>query len=507
MEKWIECIPNFSEGRRREIIENIVEQIRAVANTHVLGYEMDPDHNRAVVTFVSSPQSVCEAAFKSIAKASQLIDIQGHTGEHPRMGATDVCPLVPLQNVDMEECVHLAQQLGKRVGEELHIPVFLYEYAATIPERRNLANIRRGEFEKIREYIGKDLLHTPDFGPKEMHPTAGSIAIGARFFLIAYNVNLATDDIAVAKKIAKAIREKDGGLPGIKALGFSLTQRQMTQVSMNITDYRKTSPKTALDEIVRHATQEKAEVVASELVGFIPIAAVEQNIRETLRINDFTPDKILEYRLLQTMHDPLELTKPFLEAVASVSPTPGGGSCCAFAGTLATALARKVAQITSRNKKYQAISPSILSELQECQSNLHHLVQEDSEAYASFIVAKKMPQDTEEATEARRKAIDRGIMRSILIPVDTMTQGEKLLARLLELTEKGNPNLISDIGTACHMASAAVEGAALNVRINLKSIEDDEFKRGVVREIDDILYRTHCLRDKVLERVNAVMAQ
>ena len=294
----VECVPNFSEGRRPEVIDAIVAAARAAAPVKVLDREMDANHNRAVLTFAGTIAAVEKAAFACVAAARERIDLNGHQGEHPRMGATDVLPFVPVRGASMEACVALARRVGRRIGEELAIPVFFYEEAATRPERRNLADVRAGQFEGLRELIGKDPARAPDFGPPRIHPTAGAIAVGARFFLVAYNVNLKSADVKLAKSIAKQIREKDGGLKCVKALGFELADRKLAQVSMNLTNYTVTSIERAYVEIERLATAAGVEILESELVGLAPRAALPDGLAQRVKLAGFDPAKQVLEELL-----------------------------------------------------------------------------------------------------------------------------------------------------------------------------------------------------------------
>jgi glutamate formiminotransferase len=295
----VECVPNFSEGRRTEVVEEILDSIRSVAGVKLIDQSLDASHNRAVVTFVGTPRAVSEAAFRAIAKAKERIDLRTHTGEHPRMGATDVVPFVPLEGSSMQECVALAHALGERVGRELEIPVYFYEAAALRPERRNLADVRRGQFEGLRDLIGKDPAREPDAGPKHaIHPTAGATVIGARKFLIAFNVNLETKDVQVAKDIARKIREKDGGLPGIKALGFFLDDLACAQVSLNVCDFERTGLLRVFREIEREAGARGVAIRESELVGLAPRAALPDGVAEAIRLRGFDPSKQIVEALL-----------------------------------------------------------------------------------------------------------------------------------------------------------------------------------------------------------------
>ena len=291
----IECVPNFSEGRDPEVLKAIVEAIEA-RQVHLLDHGLDPDHNRAVVTFAGESDEVLAAAFEAVRVASERIDLTRHEGVHPRMGATDVCPFIPLAGSDMQQCVVLAHRLGTRVAEELSIPVYFYGEAALLPERQALPNVRRGGFEGLRSAIASE--RPPDRGPSRLHPTAGAVAVGARPFLVAFNVNLATSDLAVARAVARAVRESNGGLPGIRALGLAIEEGRTAQVSMNVCDYRRTSLSAVFDEVRRLARERGVEVRESELIGLAPSAALDSSIASHVRLPDFDPKRhVLEERL------------------------------------------------------------------------------------------------------------------------------------------------------------------------------------------------------------------
>ncbi len=297
MTKIVECVPNFSEGERQEVIESIAKEIKGVEKVRLLAYESDKDHNRSVFTFIGEPEGVRKAAFSAISKASELIDMNKHEGEHPRIGATDVVPFIPISEVSMDDCVNLARALGKEVAEKLKIPIYLYEHAASKPERQNLANIRRGEYEGLKEAILKDPDRKPDFGPSELHPTAGATVIGARMPLIAYNVNLNCDDIDIAKSIAKAIRHSSGGLKYVKALGLEIKERGIVQVSMNLTNYQKTPVHRVFEMIKSEAARYGVEILGTEVIGLIPMEALVDTADFYLRIENFDKSQILENRL------------------------------------------------------------------------------------------------------------------------------------------------------------------------------------------------------------------
>jgi len=297
MDKVVECVPNFSEGRDKNVIEKIARAVRDVSGVKLLDVEGDAAHNRCVLTLVGAPGPIGDAAFAGVARAAELIDLTKHMGEHPRMGATDVVPFVPVHGVTMEDCVALARATGGRIGKELNIPVFLYEEAATRPERRNLANVRKGQFEALRDAIGRDPARTPDFGPEKIHPTAGATAVGAREFLIAFNVNLDSNDLPLAKAIANKIREAKGGLPKVKAMGFEIAEKGFVQISMNLTNYTVTPIRAAFDAIKTEAEKAGVEILNSELIGLAPRAALGPGDVEYMKIEPFNSKMIVENNL------------------------------------------------------------------------------------------------------------------------------------------------------------------------------------------------------------------
>ncbi len=297
MQKLVECVPNFSEGKDKEKINKIFEAAKSVKGAKVFELEWDESHNRSLFTIVGAPVDVFNSVYEAIKVATEVIDMESHTGEHPRIGATDVVPFIPVSGVSMEECVELANKLGKKVGEELKIPVYLYEAAATKPERENLADVRRGQYEELKEEIKTNKEKAPDFGPNEFHPTAGAAVIGARKFLVAYNVNLDTPDVEVAKRIALKIREKGGGLPGVKALGFKVDGK--AQVSMNLVDFEKTNFDEAFREIEEEAKNEGVEIESSEIYGMLPLSALVRAVKTTFKEKTFTKDQILETRIFE----------------------------------------------------------------------------------------------------------------------------------------------------------------------------------------------------------------
>jgi len=503
MTKWIECVPNFSEGRRKEVVDEIVSAILEVPGVRLLDMEMDPDHNRSVVTFVSPTERAVEAAFRGIKKAQELIDLNKHEGEHPRIGATDVGPFVPLPGTSMEDCIKLAEKLGKRVWEELRIPVYLYGEAARIPERQDLAYIRKGEFEGLREAIKEDPSRIPDFGERELHPTAGATAIGARKFLIAYNVNLNTEDIKIAKKIAKRVRAKGGGLAFVKALGFELKERKMTQVSMNLVDYEKTPIFAAYELVKMWAQRFGVSVVGSEIVGLVPEKALYDVADFYLRLEGFQPDQTIEARLREA--PPYET---YLLALSSKSPTPGGGSASAFSLAQGYALLSMVGELTLGKKKYEEvhekIRPHYIDSLNRLKKAIS-LIEKDAEAFNKVMEAFKMPKETEEEKQERKEAIEKATEEAIEVPFEVMEEAFEGLKSALFIAQYGNPNAVSDVGCAVSQFEAAFSGAKLNVLINISSLSDESRREYWEKKIDELegefSPRTREVMSKVHERL------
>jgi glutamate formiminotransferase/formiminotetrahydrofolate cyclodeaminase len=508
MSKIVECVPNFSEGRRPEVLEEIVAAMREVAGVFLLDREMDANHNRAVVTIAGPPAEVAEAAFRAIAKATERIDLRTHTGEHPRMGATDVVPFVPITETTMEECVALARALGERVGRELRVPVFLYEAAATRPDRENLADVRRGEFEGLAKEIGANPDRAPDFGPAAVHPTAGAVAIGARMPLIAYNVNLGTSDVSVAKKIAKAIRFAGGGLRYVKAMGFALADRGIVQVSMNLVNFRETPIHRAFTMVEREAERYGVPVVGSEVVGLVPEDAIVASADFFLRLENFQPGQILENRLRAATEARAVPDDAFLDRLASSAPTPGGGSVAALSGALGAALVSMVSRLTLGSKKYAEVHApikEILERSESMRSNLASLIDRDAEAFEAVLRAFKLPRGAEAEERSRAEAIERSLAGAIAVPLETMERAADLLALAQRAAEIGNARAISDAGVAAIMAEAAARSAALNVRINAASLADVAERRELLARTDRLLEtvrgQTAAVERTVLEKM------
>lgn len=486
MPRLVECVPNFSEGRRREVVDQILATIASVPGVTLLDAEMDPDHNRSVLTFAGEPEPVMEAAFRAVQKAAELIDLTRHSGQHPRMGATDVVPFVPVENVTLDDCAEMARKVGRRIGEEAGIPVFLYEAAASTPARTSLADVRRGEFEGLRELIGKDASRAPDFGPAKIHPTAGATAVGARRFLVAFNANLNTGDVRVAKAVAAAIREQSGGLRNVRALGFSIEGGRRAQVSMNLVDVEATPIHRVLALVRDEAARHGAAISGCEVVGLVPEAALVAAAEHGLQLEGFRRDQVLEQRLRTPPLTEAVPVATFFEQVAGPTPTPGGGTVAAFVGALATCLATMVANLTIGRKKYAASETAMAATKREAEAlraELLGLGRRDSEAFDAVLRARRLPQATPGEQAARAAAIAAADLQASLVPLETLRACTRVVALVTEAARLGNANAITDAGVAGLLAQAAGEGAGLNVEINLKSLPDGADKTVVAADL------------------------
>ncbi len=496
--KLVECVPNFSEGKRPDVINEITKAARNVNEITILDCESDPNHNRMVLTFVGPPEAVKTAALAASAKAIELIDLTKHTGEHPRMGAVDVVPFVPLREVTMEDCVALAIEFGREFAKRFAVPVFLYESAATLPERKNLADVRQGQFEGLRDLIGVDPGKKPDFGPEKIHPTAGATAVGARPILIAYNVNLASQDLSIAKTIAHKIRERDGGLPAVKALGFELKDRSLVQVSMNLTDYAKSSMHNVFDTISTLANESGVKVAESEIVGLVPQEAMTKASVHYLSLRNFSSNQIIENRISATevkSGSPklvaLSLSE-FADRVSSKSPTPGGGSVAAYAGALAASLVAMVCQLTIDRKKYEsswARAREILGQSLELKSALLELVDQDAAAYEQVSAAFRLPKGTEEEKASQQNKLVAALKIAAEVPKNTVQSSYRAFLLAEEIRKIGNKNAVSDAQTAVQLSKAAILGAFDNVKTNLDGLppEETDYSRKIFEDLEPIL--------------------
>ena len=477
MQTLVECVPNFSEGRDKSKVDAIVDAMK-VEGVYLLDREMDADHNRCVITLAGEREAIQEAAIRGVGKAAELIDLNKHRGAHPRLGAADVIPFIPIEGVSIEDCVTMAQQVGEQIWKRYQIPVYLYEAAATSPERQNLENIRRGQFEVIREEIATIPARKPDFGDPRLHPSAGACVVGARKFLIAYNIFLNTPDVDIAKKIAKAVRFSTGGLRFVKAAGFLV--RGQAQVSMNLTDFEQTPIHRVFELVRREAERYGAVPTSSEVVGLIPKKALEQAAEWFLHVEHFDSSLILENRLAAVMGGKMAIgglragVEPFIEQLAAPTATPGGGSAAAASAAMAAALATMVASM-SRGKKayaqYERELSDAISRLSPLREELKAAVDADAESYGSVMSAYKKAKESADADGI----VDSALKQATRVPLSVAERAREVLNLVEKLGPITNPNMKSDLTTATALARAALEGALANVEINLESLKDPEF--------------------------------
>jgi len=559
MKQLIECVPNFSEGNNMAIIKQITNEIESVEGVSLLDVDPGKATNRTVVTIVGTPNEVCEAAFLAVKKASELIDMRNHKGAHPRFGATDVCPLVPVAGITMEETVQYARKLAKRIGEELKIPIYCYENAALIEERKNLAVCRAGEYEGLKDKLSKPEWK-PDFGPAEFNAKAGATAVGARDFLVAYNVNLNTTSTRRANAIAYDVREKGrvkregnpvtgkpvldekgnkvwipGALKCVKAIGWFIDEYGIAQISMNLTNISVTPVHIAYDEVFKKALDRGIRVSGSELVGLIPLQAMidagkyflkKQNRsvgipeKEIIKIAvksmglddlyEFKPDeKIIEYKLAADQKKKqlvdMSLTE-FTDETASESPAPGGGSVSAYMGAMGVALGTMVANLSSHKRgwddRWEEFSNWAEKGMQY-QNELVRLVDEDTNAFNKIMDAFGLPKKTEKEKELRKQAIEEATKNAILIPFRVMEVSYKALELIKAMAEIGNPNSVSDAGVGALAIRSCVKGAFLNVKINSGDLEDIAFVQTVTKDALEIERKTEELEKEILKIVES----
>jgi len=533
--RLVECVPNFSEGRDKDKIQSIAREIEATAGVKLLDVDPGESTNRTVITFLGSPEAVQEAAFRAIRKAAEVIDMRQHKGAHSRIGATDVCPFVPVSGVTMDDCVKLAQGLGRRVAEELGIPVYLYEAAARRPERKNLATIRAGEYEGLAEKL-KDRAWAPDFGQPVFNPSSGATVIGAREFLIAYNFNLNTRDRRLANEIAldlresgRAKRDRKGNIvkdkqgttvkvPGkfkeVKAVGWYIEDYGRAQISVNFTNYKVTPVHVVFDEAVRRAEKLGLRVTGSELVGLIPKEALcmagryylekqgkspgvpdEELVRTaviSLGLNDVAPfdprKKIIEAQFEESEPALVGLTlRAFADELSMDSPAPGGGSVAALCGALSAGLAAMVANLTVGKKGYESVFDDlkhVAVAAQGLKDDFLRLVDEDARAFNRVMDAFRMSKATEAELRERDAAVEAASKGATLVPFEVLKKSVELLRLAKEVAKKGNKNSVSDAGVAGLAAQAAADGAYYNVRTNLPGIKDAAFKKATALEAE-----------------------
>jgi glutamate formiminotransferase/formiminotetrahydrofolate cyclodeaminase len=480
MSTLVECVPNFSEGRDKSKVDAIVEAMK-MPGVYLLDREMDADHNRCVITLVGEREPVQEAAIRGVGKAAEVIDLTKHQGAHPRMGAADVVPFIPIDGVTIEDCVAMARHVGEQIWKRFHIPVYLYEAAATAPERQNLENIRRGQFEGIRDEIATNPARRPDFGEPRVHPTAGATVVGARKFLIAYNVFLNTPDVEIAKKVAKAVRFSSGGMRFVKGAGFLV--RGLAQVSMNLTDFEQTPIHRVFEMVKREAARFGVMPISSEIVGLIPKKALEQAAEWFLQVENFESSLILENRLAAVMGGKLAVgglragVESFVEQLAAPTATPGGGSASAAAAAMAAALATMVASM-SRGKKaylqYESQLSAAIARLAPLREELKAAVDADAESYNSVMKAYKEAKAASDQSRADA-LIEAALKQATTVPLDVAKKAYEVGQIIQSLAPITNPNMKSDLTTAHALARAAITGALANVEINLASLKDHAF--------------------------------
>jgi glutamate formiminotransferase/formiminotetrahydrofolate cyclodeaminase len=549
MKQLIECVPNFSEGSDMSIIKQITNEIESVEGVRLLDVDPGKATNRTVVTFVGEPISVIEAAFRAIKKAAELIDMRKHTGEHPRMGATDVCPLIPVANISMEETAEWAKKLGERVGNELTIPVYLYEAAQKNPERKNLSIIRAGEYEGFSKKI---LLSewAPDFGKAIFNAKSGATVIGARDFLVAYNINLNTTSTRRANAIAFDVREsgrkiqnekgeeivQPGTLKSVKAIGWFIEEYGVAQISMNLTNVNITPIHIAFDEVCKKANERGVRVTGSELVGLIPLKSlldagryflekqqrsVGVSEKELIHIavkslgldelSEFIPEeKIIEYLLNEEKQDKLiNLSlQEFANETASESPAPGGGSIAAYMGSLGISLATMVANLSSHKRawddRWKEFS-AWAEKGQKIKDELLYLVDEDTRAFNKIMEAFSLPKSSEQEVKFRSEAIQNATKYATEVPLKTMILVSSSFPIIKAMAEIGNPNSISDAGVGALCARSAVIGAYMNVRINAAELKDEVFKKEILAKAEKIKNDTIKEEEAILKIVYAVI--
>lgn len=546
--KLIECVPNFSEGRDRVVIDAIAAEIAATPGAVLLDVDPGAATNRTVVTFIGGPDAVEEAAFRAIKKAAATIDMSRHRGEHPRLGATDVCPFVPVAGTAMEDCVAIAKRLGKRVGDELGIPVYLYESAATRPERKSLADIRKGEYEALPEKM-EDPAFAPDFGPARFNVRSGATVIGAREFLIAYNVNLNTRDKKLANAIAGAIREAgtsrrgaDGAttnIPGrfkeCRAVGWYIEEFGRAQVSINLTNYKVTPLHEVFDAACEEAAKRGLRVTGSEIVGLIPrealLAAGDHylakqgrtiGVPEKERVHTavvslglselaaFTPSlKVIEYRYAGGPSGLVAMTvRDFADELSSPSPAPGGGSVAALCGALSASLVAMVAALTWSKTGMEAARPAMRaagSDAQALKDWFLGAVDHDTDAFNAVLAARRLPKTTPGEVAKRAGAVECAGQGAAKVPLDVLEATIRTLELSLHVAKEGNPKSVSDAGVAGAVALAAAEGAALNVRINAPLLTDRSVADAYLARQTTALARARDLAENVRKAVDQVL--
>ena len=477
MSTLVECVPNFSEGRNKSVVDVIVESMK-MDGVYLLDREMDSDHNRCVITLVGEREAIQEAAIRGVGKAAEVIDLTKHTGAHPRLGAADVVPFIPIDGVTLEDCVAMARHAGSEIWKRFQVPVYLYEAAATSPERQNLEYIRRGQFEGIRSEIATNPARKPDFGDAALHPMAGAVVVGARKALIAYNIFLNTPDVQIAKQVAKAVRFSSGGLRFVKAAGFLV--RGLAQVSMNLTDFEQTPIHRVFELVKREAAHYGVGIVSSEIVGLIPKKALESAAEWFLQVENFNSSMILETRLASVMGGKMTVggiragVEPFIEQLAAPTAIPGGGSAAAASAAMAAGLATMVASLSRGKKAYQQHESELtdaITRLGVLREDLQSAINADAESYSAVMKAYKHAKEVQDGDIA----ITAALKQATLIPLAVSEKAAEVVAIAERLKSITSPNMKSDLITAVALAHAGIEGALANVEINLESLKDEGF--------------------------------
>ncbi|MGD1060689.1 MAG: glutamate formimidoyltransferase [Methanomassiliicoccales archaeon] len=501
----VECVPNFSEGRRRDVIDAIVEAMRKGGEAKLLDVRSDPDHNRFQVSMVGELEEVYSSTMAGVAKAIELIDMEKHKGEHPRIGAADVVPFVPVSGITLQECVSLAKKFAEEVATKFDIPVYLYEAAAIRPERRDLAYLRRGEYEGLKASITTDPDRAPDFGPRLMGK-AGATAVGAREFLIAFNAYLNTSDVRIAKMIAKTVRERDGGLPFVKAMGFET--KPNVQVSMNLTDFRKTPVHVVLERVEDEAAKSRTRVTETEIFGMVPEDALLDAAEEELLLKGkWSRDLIIERRIAALSIDERVLRKMrldmFLQELASASPAPGGGSASCLMGAMGAALGAMVCRLSIGKKGLEDLAPMFerkAAELDALRLQLTRAMDEDASAFDEVMAAFRLPKGTEEEKASRSAAIQAAYRKAAEVPLSTASRCRQVIEILVDVGPRSNPSARSDIAVGLRAARAGLDGATENVLVNLQSITDETFVDEVRIKLDKLRLSLDELMATVLPR-------
>jgi glutamate formiminotransferase/formiminotetrahydrofolate cyclodeaminase len=495
----VECVPNFSAGRDPETVARLVAVIESVAGALVLDTHSDADHNRTVITFVAAPDAAVEAAVRAAALAVELIDLRQHAGAHPRVGALDVLPFVPVRGVTLADCVQLAHTAGARIARELGVPVYFYEAAARRPDRVNLEDVRRKGFEQLRAEIGLQPERAPDVGAPRIHETAGACVIGARPFLIAYNVNLHTQDVSIARRIARAVRGRDGGLRYLKALGFALPARALTQVSMNLVRFERTALHHTFAAVEREAARWGVNVAGSEIVGLIPQAALDRSAEYFLQLENFAPELVLENRIAAAVSNKQSALRAESSAPTSVASS-GGGAAAAQAGALAAALGETVARLLARRGRgAEHEAGEALQTLTDLHARLVEAVDEDAATFARVLDARRLPRANDEELRTRAHIIEEALKGAATVPLEVASLAVQTGELLETLAELGEPAWLSDAATGAQLVLAAVSAARYNVLVNTSEIEDEEFAAEHRARADDLLERARGIATRVEE--------